>query len=131
MNTSAVRWFRPDMTALTRGITVELRVTWLSRLISRKSVVNRAERMIVQEFEMIGDDLIDTARGDLAERLQTVVDHYMALLTGHLEHRVGPDGSNPRTEAQRAVTQARRIMDELATALGPEPSDNSQAEAAE
>jgi len=26
MNTSAVRWFRPDTTALTRGITVELRV---------------------------------------------------------------------------------------------------------
>ena len=131
MNTSAVRWFRPNMTALTRGITVELRITWLSRLISRKSVVSRAERMIVQEFEMIGDDLIDTARTDLAERLQTVVDHYLALLAGHLEHRVGPDGSNPRTEAQRAVDQARRIKDELSTALGPIPADNLQAEAAE
>lgn len=131
MNTSAVRWFRPDMTALTRGITVELRVTWLSRLISRKSVVNRAERMIVQEFEMIGDDLIDTARADLADRLNTVADHYLALLAGHLEHRVGPDGSNPLTEAQRAIAQARRIRDELATALGPEPSQETQAEAAE
>lgn len=131
MNTSAVRWFRPDMTALTRGITVELRVTWLSRLISRKSVVSRAERMIVQEFEMIGDDLIDTARGDLSERLQTVLDHYLALLAGHLEHRVGPDGTNPRTEAQSAVDKARRITDELSLVFGPPPADNLQAEAAE
>ncbi len=131
MNTSAVRWFRPDTTALTRGITVELRVTWLSRLISRRSVVNRAERMIVQEFEMIGDDLIDTARGDLLERMQTVVDHYLALLAGHLEHRVGSGGSNARTEAQQAVDRARRITDELSSVLGPVRSDTLQAEAAE
>ena len=131
MNTSAVRWFRPDATALTRGITVELRVTWLSRLISRRSVVNRAERMIVQEFEMIGDDLIDTARSDLLERLQTVVDHYLALLAGHLEHRVGSGGSNARTEAQQAVDRARRIADELGTVLGPVRTETLQAEAAE
>ncbi|MEX0327856.1 MAG: dynamin family protein [Ruegeria sp.] len=131
MNTSAVRWFRPDTTALTRGITVELRVTWLSRLISRRSVVNRAERMIVQEFEMIGDDLIDTARSDLLERMQTVVDHYLALLAGHLEHRVGSGGSNARTEAQQAVDRARRIADELSVVLGPVRAETVQAEAAE
>ncbi len=131
MNTSAVRWFRPDTTALTRGITVELRVTWLSRLISRRSVVNRAERMIVQEFEMIGDDLIDTARSDLLERMQTVVDHYLALLAGHLEHRAGADGSNARTQAQQAADRARRIADELSSVLGPVRSETLQAEAAE
>ncbi len=131
MNTSAVRWFRPDTSALTRGITVELRVTWLSRLISRRSVLNRAERMIVQEFEMIGDDLVDTARSDLAERMKTVLDHYLALLAGHLEHRAGPDGSNARAEAQRAVDQARRISDELGAVHGAAPVDNRQAEAAE
>ncbi len=130
MNTSAVRWFRPDTTALTRGITVELRVTWLSRLISRRSVLNRAEKMIVQEFEMIGDDLVDTARGDLTERLQTVLDHYLALLAGHLEHRAG-DGTNARAEAQRAVDQARRIADELGSVDGMTPLDTRQAEAAE
>ena len=130
MNTSAVRWFRPDTSALTRGITVELRVTWLSRLISRRSVLNRAERMIVQEFEMIGDDLVDTARSDLAERLQTVLDHYLALLAGHLEHRSG-GGTNARADAQRAVDQARRIADELASANGTAPQDTPQAEAAE
>ncbi|EEE36015.1 hypothetical protein RKLH11_3616 [Rhodobacteraceae bacterium KLH11] len=130
MNTSAVRWFRPDTSALTRGITVELRVTWLSRLISRRSVLNRAERMIVQEFEMIGDDLVDTARSDLAERLQTVLDHYLALLAGHLEHR-GGEGTNARAEAQRAVDQARRITDELGSVLGSSPVVTRQAEAAE
>ncbi|WP_170479750.1 dynamin family protein [Ruegeria arenilitoris] len=131
MNTSAVRWFRPDTTALTRGITVELRVTWLSRLISRRSVVNRAERMIVQEFEMIGDDLIDTARGDLLDRMQTVVDHYLALLAGHLEHRAGPNGGNARAEAQQAVDRARRIVDELSSVLGPDRFEALHAEAAE
>ncbi len=130
MNTSAVRWFRPDTSALTRGITVELRVTWLSRLISRRSVLNRAERMIVQEFEMIGDDLVDTARSDLTERLQTVLDHYLALLAGHLEHRAG-DGTNARAEAQRAVDQARRITDELGSVHGAAPADTRQAKAAE
>ncbi len=131
MNTSAVRWFRPDTSALTRGITVELRVTWLSRLISRRSVLNRAERMIVQEFEMIGDDLVDTAHSDLSERLKTVLDHYLALLTGHLEHRVDSDGTNAHAEAQRAVDQARRIVDELESVVGAAPADTRQAEAAE
>lgn len=131
MNTSAVRWFRPDTSALTRGITVELRVTWLSRLISRRSVLNRAERMIVQEFEMIGDDLVDTARIDLIERMQTVLDHYLALLAGHLEHRAGTDDTNARANAQRAVDQARRISDELGAVHGTAPVDTRQAEAAE
>ena len=66
---------------------------------------------------MIGDDLVDTARSDLIERMKTVLDHYLALLAGHLEHRAGPDGSNARAEAQRAVDQARRISDELG--IGP------------
>ena len=131
MNTSAVRWFRPDTSALTRGITVELRVTWLSRLISRRSVLNRAERMIVQEFEMIGDDLVDTARIDLIERMQTVLDHYLALLAGHLEHHAGTDDTNARADAQRAVDQARRISDELGAVHGTAPVDTRQAEAAE
>ncbi len=131
MNTSAVRWYRPDTTALTRGITVELRVNWLSRLISRNSVVSRAERMIVQEFEMIGDDLVDTARGDLLERLNTVLDHYMALLAGHLEHRAGSGEANARTQAQTAYDRARRIADELGSVFGPNLAENTQAEAAE
>lgn len=80
---------------------------------------------------MIGDDLIDTARSDLLERLQTVVDHYLALLAGHLEHRVGSGGSNARTEAQQAVDRARRIADELGTVLGPARTETLQAEAAE
>ncbi|SLN37573.1 dynamin family protein [Ruegeria meonggei] len=131
MNTSAVRWFRPDTTALTRGITVELRVNWLSRLISRKSVVARAERMIVQEFEMIGDDLVDTARGDLLERLNTVLDHYMALLAGHLEHRSGSSETNARAEAQTAYDQAQRITDELSAVYSADYVDKRLAEAAE
>lgn len=130
MNTSAVRWFRPDTSALTRGITVELRVTWLSRLISRRSVLNRAERMIVQEFEMIGDDLVDTARSNLTERLQTVLDHYLALLAGHLEDR-SSGGTDARSEAQSAVDQARRITDELGSVQGTASVDTRQAEAAE
>ncbi|WP_170349888.1 MULTISPECIES: dynamin family protein [Ruegeria] len=131
MNTSAVRWFRPDTTALTRGITVELRVSWLSRLISRKSVVARAERMIVQEFEMIGDDLVDTARSDLLERLNTVLDHYLALLAGHLEHRIGSGETNERTEAQMAFDQAQRIVAELSAVFGADDVDKLLAEAAE
>lgn len=131
MNTSAVRWFRPNTTALTRGITVELRVNWLSRLISRKSVVTRAERMIVQEFELIGDDLIDTAREDLLERLGTVLDHYLALLAGHLEHRTGAGDTNAQADAQEAFDRARRISAELETIFGPETADERQAEAAE
>ncbi len=131
MNTSAVRWFRPDTTALTRGITVELRVTWLSRLISRKSVVSRAEQMIVQEFEMIGDDLVDTARGDLMERLNTVLDHYLALLAGHLEHRSGTGETNARAEAQEAFDNAQRVTDELDAIFGSDPSLNNLPEAAE
>ena len=131
MNTSAVRWFRPDTTALTRGITVELRVNWLSRLISRKSVVARAERMIVQEFEMIGDDLVDTARGDLLERLNTVLDHYLALLAGHLEHRSGGSETNARAEAQSAYDQAQRITDELSAVYSADYVDKRLAEAAE
>lgn len=131
MNTSAVRWFRPDTTALTRGITVELRVNWLSRLISRNSVVSRAERMIVQEFELIGDDLIDTARENLLERLNTVLDHYLALLAGHLEHRAGTGETNAQAEAQGAFDRARRISDELGTVFGTEAAVERQAEAAE
>ncbi|MES0825128.1 dynamin family protein [Ruegeria sp. SCP11] len=131
MNTSAVRWFRPDTTALTRGITVELRVTWLSRLISRKSVVARAERMIVQEFEMIGDDLVDTARSDLMERLNTVLDHYLALLAGHLEHRAGRGETNERAKAQLAFDHAQRISEELGAIFGADDVDKILAEAAE
>ncbi|WP_037306621.1 dynamin family protein [Ruegeria halocynthiae] len=131
MNTSAVRWFRPDTTALTRGITVELRINWLSRLISRKSVVSRAERMIVQEFELIGDDLVDTARGDLMERLNTVLDHYLALLAGHLEHRVGSSETNVRAKAQTAFDQAQRVTEELGAVFSPEQVDKRLAEAAE
>ncbi|TMV05588.1 hypothetical protein FGK63_16215 [Ruegeria sediminis] len=131
MNTSAVRWFRPDTTALTRGITVELRVSWLSRLISRKSVVTRAERMIIQEFEMIGDDLVDTARTDLLERMETVLDHHVALLAGHLENRPEQGQTCARTEAQSAFDQARRIVEEIGSALGPMPAEHRQTEAAE
>lgn len=131
MNTSAVRWFRPDTTALTRGITVELRVNWLSRLISRNSVVARAERLIVQEFELIGDDLIDTTRDDLLERLNTVLDHYMALLAGHLEHRSNSGELNAQAEAQGAFDKARRISAELETVFGTPDADERQAEAAE
>ncbi|MCG7520037.1 dynamin family protein [Ruegeria sp. Ofav3-42] len=131
MNTSAVRWFRPDTTALTRGITVELRVSWLSRLISRKSVVARAERMIVQEFEMIGDDLVDTARADLLERLNTVLDHYLALLAGHLEQRVGTGQTNVRAEAQATFDQAQRVADDLDAVFGTDSADKKLAEAAE
>lgn len=131
MNTSAVRWFRPDTTALTRGITVELRVNWLSRLISRKSVVSRAERMIVQEFEMIGDDLIDTARENLLERLNTALDHFLALLAGHLENRGGTGETCARTQAQFEFDRARRVADELRTSFGADQSDERQAEAAE
>ena len=87
--------------------------------------------MIVQEFEMIGDDLVDTARGDLLERLNTVLDHYMALLAGHLEHRAGSGEANARTQAQTAYDRARRIADELGSVFGPNLAENTQAEAAE
>jgi len=87
--------------------------------------------MIVQEFELIGDDLIDTARDDLSERLNTVLDHYLALLAGHLEHRSGTDETNARAEAQGAFDRARRIADKLATAFGTSIAEERQAEAAE
>jgi len=131
MNTSAVRWFRPDTTALTRGITVELRVNWLSRLISRKSVVTRAERMIVQEFELIGDDLIDTARENLLERLNTVLDHFLALLAGHLENRGGTGETCPSAQAQLDFDRAQRIVEDLQSTFGADLDANSQPEAAE
>lgn len=131
MNTSAVRWFRPDTTALTRGITVELRVNWLSRLISRKSVVSRAERMIVQEFELIGDDLIDTARENLLERLNTVLDHFLALLAGHLENRGSTGETCPSTQAQLEFDRAQRIVEDLQTTFGSDLDAKPQPEAAE
>ncbi len=131
MNTSAVRWFRPDTTALTRGITVELRVNWLSRLISRRSVVSRAESMIVQEFELIGDDLIDTARDNLLERLDTVLGHFLALLAGHLENRVGSGDTCATTQAQIEFDRAQRIVEELHTTFDAEHGEEPQAEAAE
>ncbi len=131
MNTSAIQWFRPDTTALTRGITVELRVNWLSRLISRSSVVARAEKMIIQEFEMIGDDLVDTARTDLLERMKTVIDHHLALLAGHLEDRTEAAYGNERADAQGAFDRACRIVDDLSAALVPEHLEERQTEAAE
>ncbi len=131
MNTSAIQWFRPDTTALTRGITVELRVNWLSRLISRSSVVARAEKMIIQEFEMIGDDLVDTARTDLLERMKTVIDHHLALLAGHLEDRTEAAYGSERADAQGAFDRACRIVDDLSAALVPEHLEERQTEAAE
>lgn len=131
MNTSAVRWYRPDTSALTRGITVELRVNWLSRLISRKSVVSRAERMIVQEFQLIGDDLIDTARDDLLERLNTVLDHFLALLAGHLENRAASGENSERTQAQIELDSARTIADQLQSVFDTNHGNERQPEAAE
>ncbi|MEX0317347.1 MAG: dynamin family protein [Ruegeria sp.] len=133
MNTSAIRWFRPDTTALTRGITVELRISWLSRLFSRSSVVTRAETLITQEFEMIGDDLVDTARTDLQDRIDTVLEHHLALLAGHLEHvdAEGDETTCARSEAQRAFDRARKIADELDAVFRPDRAIDIQPEAAE
>ncbi|WP_234999446.1 dynamin family protein [Roseovarius albus] len=133
MNTSAVRWFRPDTSALSRGITVELRVSWLSRLFSKKSYVARANEMITQEFEMIGDDLVDTARTDIIERMETVLNHHQALLAGHFDddRRNGAKGTNTETDPQGAFDQLRRITGELELVYGPANFEDRLAEAAE
>jgi hypothetical protein len=87
--------------------------------------------MIVQEFELIGDDLIDTTRDNLLERLSTVLDHYVALLAGHFEHRSGAGELNAQAEAQAAFDRARRIASDLESVFGTGHADERQAEAAE
>jgi hypothetical protein len=86
--------------------------------------------MITQEFEMIGDDLVDTARSDIIDRMETVLNHHQALLAGHFESgsRTGADGEiNP----QVALDQLRLVADELAVVFGHKDTENRQAEAAE
>ena len=80
---------------------------------------------------MIGDDLVDTARENLLGRLNTVLDHYLALLAGHLEHRAGSGETNERTEAQTAFNTAQRIADELGAVYGPGQSEIEIPKAAE
>jgi hypothetical protein len=65
------------------------------------------------------------------ERLKTVLDHYVALLGGYLEHRTGSGETNAQAEAQDAFDRARRIADELETVFGPVRADEGQAKAAE
>ncbi|WP_120499702.1 dynamin family protein [Roseovarius sp. EL26] len=133
MNTSAVRWYRPDTAALGRGITVELRMSWLSRLFSKSSYVTRAEQLVTEEFEMIGDDLVDTARTDIIERMETVLSHHQALLAGHFSNETGSedDGAEAKVNPQVAFDQLRRIADELNVVFGAKDTDDRQAEAAE
>jgi hypothetical protein len=67
----------------------------------------------------------------LLERLNTVLDHYMALLAGHLENRSGSSETNAKAEAQEAYNNARRVADELDTVFGADAANETLPEAAE
>ncbi|SMR82330.1 Dynamin family protein [Aliiroseovarius halocynthiae] len=112
VDTSALRWYRPDTSALTRGITVELRISWLARLLKQQSVVARAEQMITREFQSIASDLVDRFHSDLAERLTTVIDHHLAVLATRFEE-LTDDETASRPDAHAALENAKRLSNEL------------------
>ncbi|WP_424941531.1 dynamin family protein [Aliiroseovarius sp. S253] len=112
VDASALRWYRPDTSALSRGITVELRVSWLARLLKKQSVVTRAEQMITREFHSIASDLADRFESDLAGRLDTVMNHHLAVLAIRFEEL---DKAQPasRPDAHAALENAKRLANEL------------------
>lgn len=121
---SALRWYRPDTSALTRGITVELRISWLSRLLKKKSVVARAEQMITREFQAIASDLADQFQTDLVGRLAIVIDHHQAVLATRFD---ALDTAQPasRPDASLALEHAKRLANQLEALFqeGDEPEE--------
>ncbi|MCK0170863.1 dynamin family protein [Aliiroseovarius sp. S1123] len=112
VDASALRWYRPDTSILTRGITVELRVSWLARLLKQQSVVTRAEQMITREFQSIATDLVNQFQSDLTGRLNTVIEHHLAVLATRFEEL---DKTQPasRPDAHAALENAKRLANEL------------------
>lgn len=121
---SALRWYRPDTSALTRGITVELRMSWLSRLLKKKSVVARAEQMIMRAFQAIAADLVDQFQSDLAGRLDTVMDHHQAVLATRFDALVSAQPAS-RPDASLALENAKRLANQLEALFqeGDEPDE--------
>lgn len=128
VDASALRWYRPDTGALTRGITVELRVSWLARLLKKQSVVTRAEHMITREFQSITADLVDRFQTDLIGRLDTVMDHHLAVLATRFERQdKAPPVSRP--DAHAALENAKKLAKELEELFqeGNEPEQRLEA----
>ena len=128
VDASALRWYRPDTGILTRGITVELRVSWLARLLKQQSVVTRAEQMITREFQSIATDLVDQFQSDLTGRLNTVMEHHLAVLATRFEEL---DKAQPasRPDAHAALENAKRLANELEELFeeGIEPEQRLEA----
>ncbi|MCK0126647.1 dynamin family protein [Gelidibacter sp. F2691] len=128
VDASALRWYRPDTSALTRGITVELRVSWLARLLKQKSVVARAENLITREFLSIAEELAKRFHSDLKQRLETVIGHHLAVLAVRFEELdIGSEGSRP--DAHDALENAKRVANELEELFqeGGEPEQRLEA----
>ncbi|WP_298905623.1 dynamin family protein [uncultured Aliiroseovarius sp.] len=112
VDASALRWYRPDTSILTRGITVELRVSWLARLLKQQSVVNRGEQMITHEFQSIATDLVNQFHLDLTSRLNTVMEHHLAVLATRFEELDATQTAS-RPDAHAALENAKRLANEL------------------
>lgn len=112
VDASALRWYRPDTSILTRGITVELRVSWLARLLKQKSVVTRGEQMITHEFQSIANDLVNQFHLDLTSRLNTVTEHHLAVLATRFEELDATQTAS-RPDAHAALENAKRLANEL------------------
>lgn len=112
VDASALRWYRPDTSILTRGITVELRVSWLARLLKQQSVVNRGEQMITHEFQSIANDLVNQFHLDLTSRLNTVMEHHLAVLATRFEELDATQTAS-RPDAHAALENAKRLANEL------------------
>ena len=128
VDASALRWYRPDTSVLTRGITVELRVSWLARLLKQQSVVTRGEQMITHEFQSIANDLVNQFHSDLTARLNTVMEHHLAVLATRFEEL---DKTQPasRPDAHAALENAKRLANELEELFqeGNEPEQRLEA----
>ncbi|MCK0141500.1 dynamin family protein [Aliiroseovarius sp. F20344] len=128
VDASALRWYRPDTSALTRGITIELRVSWLARLLKQKSVVARAENLITREFQSISEDLATSFQSDLKQRLESVIDHHLALLGVRFEE-MDFASEISRPDAHDALENAKRVANELEELFqeGSEPEQRLEA----
>lgn len=128
VDASALRWYRPDTSVLTRGITVELRVSWLARLLKQQSVVARGEQMITHEFLSIANDLVNQFHSDLTSRLNTVMEHHLAVLATRFEE-LDKTQTASRPDAHAALENAKRLANELEELFeeGIEPEQRLEA----
>lgn len=129
VDASALRWYRPDTSALTRGITIELRVSWLARILKKKSVVARAEDLVARAFLDIADDLVVQFQSDLKQRLESVMDHHLALLGVRFEE-MDFASEISRPDAHDALENAKRVANELEELFQEDSEPEQRLEAA-